>query len=222
MKTKNGVSTGNIAYNSLRDSILSGKLKPGDRIPEQGLAEQLGLSRTPVKEALNQLANEGLVEIVPNRYTQVAVYGEEATAKIGVVRLFFDLMIARFVMYYGSIADYNRLEKIARECIEAAEREDIQERVEKDAMFHLELVKCSRNIYLYEMQKNLGVKVEFINASKSFTKEEYLKLCEYHLDLVKSFYARDTKKTDEIIIEHFYMFYGLDKYYSKEFFYLNN
>lgn len=59
-----------------------GRLKPGERIPEQKLAQQLGLSRTPVKEALTQLAAEGVVEMIPNKFSRVAVYGEEETVKI--------------------------------------------------------------------------------------------------------------------------------------------
>lgn len=218
MKSKSGMSVGNIAYNVLKEEIMSGRLKPGERIPEQKLAQQLGLSRTPVKEALTQLAAEGVVEMIPNKFSRVAVYGEEETVKIGVTRLFFDLMAARFVLYYGSMADFNKLRKLAYNCIAAAESKDNHKRVEADAQFHSAFVECTKNKYLCELQRSLGIRVEHINASKTFSQEEYMELCRYHLELVESLFDRDIKKTDEIIINHFYMFYELDRYYPKELF----
>jgi DNA-binding GntR family transcriptional regulator len=60
------------AYNDLRDWILNGTLAPGERLHDVALAERLGLSRTPVREALQRLEDEGLVETSPNRWTRVA------------------------------------------------------------------------------------------------------------------------------------------------------
>src|SRR5436190_24084875 len=59
-------------YAELRDWILDGILVPGERLHDMALAEQLGVSRTPVREALRRLEDEGLIETSPNRWTRVA------------------------------------------------------------------------------------------------------------------------------------------------------
>src|SRR4051812_9531313 len=59
------------AYAAIRDAIVDGTFAPGERIRDQELCEWLGLSRTPVREALNRLEQDGLIETVPQRFTRV-------------------------------------------------------------------------------------------------------------------------------------------------------
>ncbi len=64
------------AYEHLLEMILNKQLMPGDRIPEVRISQELGISRTPVRDAMRRLANEGLIEIFPNRFAQVVEYSE--------------------------------------------------------------------------------------------------------------------------------------------------
>mgnify|MGYP001008012063 CR=1 FL=1 len=66
-----------VVFNTLRDAILTGKLVPGERLMENQLAEKLGVSRTPVREALRMLELENLVELVPRKGAQVLDMTEE-------------------------------------------------------------------------------------------------------------------------------------------------
>ena len=61
-----------VIFNTLRDAIVSGDLKPGERLMEVDLAEKMGVSRTPVREAVRKLEMEGLVTMVPRKGTHVA------------------------------------------------------------------------------------------------------------------------------------------------------
>lgn len=76
MKTQSSASLTEPVYDHILNLILNMELKPGDRIPEVTIAQELGVSRTPVRNALKQLENEGLVVIYPNRFVQVATYDE--------------------------------------------------------------------------------------------------------------------------------------------------
>ncbi|WP_194410100.1 GntR family transcriptional regulator [Microbacterium cremeum] len=68
-----GTVLGDEVYARLGEAILDGRLAPGERLRDQELAERLGVSRTPVREALQRLARTGLVEVSPNRYTRVSI-----------------------------------------------------------------------------------------------------------------------------------------------------
>ena len=61
-------------YEALKDMILAQQIKPGEKIPESKLATQFGISRTPIREALKRLENDGIVTVYPNRYAEVTVF----------------------------------------------------------------------------------------------------------------------------------------------------
>jgi DNA-binding GntR family transcriptional regulator len=75
-----GAVLGDEVYALLGEAILDGRLSPGERLRDQELAERLGVSRTPVREALQRLERAGLVEVSPNRYTRVSVPNERVHA----------------------------------------------------------------------------------------------------------------------------------------------
>ena len=69
-----------VVFNTLRDEILYGKLKPGERLMEIAISERLGVSRTPVREAIRRLEQEGLVDMFPRRGAQVSGVTEKRLA----------------------------------------------------------------------------------------------------------------------------------------------
>ena len=69
-------------YGHLKDLLLSGRFAPGERLSEPLLAQELGVSRTPVREALMRLAEEGLVELVPGRGARVRVFAPEEVEEV--------------------------------------------------------------------------------------------------------------------------------------------
>ena len=71
MKADQGNNLSGMVYHYLLDMILSMKIKPGDRIPEARIATQFGISRTPIRDAMKQLANDGILNIYPNRFAEV-------------------------------------------------------------------------------------------------------------------------------------------------------
>lgn len=75
-----GAMLGDEVYATLSEAILDGTLPPGERLRDQDLAERLGVSRTPVREALQRLERSGMVEVSPNRYTRVSVPDEKVAA----------------------------------------------------------------------------------------------------------------------------------------------
>ena len=85
-----------------RKRILTLELHPGDKVPETAIAKDLGISRTPVRDALRKLEADGLVNIYPNRFIEVATYDEKDIANLGVMRVAVDTMAVRLAIFRGS------------------------------------------------------------------------------------------------------------------------
>jgi len=218
MKSKTGINASEVVYEHLKNMILTKQLQPGDRIPEVKVAEELSVSRTPLREAIRLLSNDGIVNINPNKYAEVAVFTDDDIRQIGEVRVVVEMMTAKLVLYYGSDADFDNLQKLADECAQAYAVGDIINKISKDAEFHLRFAECSRNSVLMKFQKELMTRIEFIQATQEFSDAEDKHLLDYHSEIVRCLRARDIKKIMGIITEHFIQFYKLDEYYPENFF----
>ena len=91
--SKNALS--NEVYQFILDQIFSCQLKPGEKIAEATIAEQFGISRTPIREALRALSNDGLIDLVPNRYAAVAQFSDKQIQEIGTIRISLDVLALR-------------------------------------------------------------------------------------------------------------------------------
>ena len=123
------------AYDYILDLIMTRQLLPGDKVPEAAVAQKFQISRTPVRDAMQQLANEGLLEIFPNRFVRVKTYEEDDILEIGALRLAMDTLSIKLASLFGSRADFMRLDEIAAACEEASRSDDHQNRRELDCSF---------------------------------------------------------------------------------------
>ena len=80
-------------YNYLIDMILDLQIKPGERIPEASIAQKFNVSRTPIREALRDLAKDGIINLYPNRFSEVAIYDESRVREIGITKIYMDLSL---------------------------------------------------------------------------------------------------------------------------------
>lgn len=205
-------------YEYMQGMILGKQLMPGDRIPEMRIALELGVSRTPVRDAMRQLANEGLVDVHPNRLARVAEYGEEAIHDIGVLRIALDSMSVRLASLYGSQADFLRLRQIAVNCYEAMLSGDQPLRRRYDSDFHMELASISGNALLKKFQKELYVRVQFIILHYPNPVEGEKRSLNQHFAVVEALMARDDMAALKIIVDHLVCFYNLGDKYPDDFF----
>ncbi|MFQ9702047.1 MAG: GntR family transcriptional regulator [Enterocloster clostridioformis] len=106
-----GIARSEQVYEHLKNLILSRALKPGEKIPEAKLAAQFGLSRTPIREAIKKLANDGIVTLYPNRFAEVSVLPQNWLQEVGMVRLSLDIVAAHLAILYGSNYDYSIMQK---------------------------------------------------------------------------------------------------------------
>ena len=156
MKTQSSASLTEPVYDHILNLILNMELKPGDRIPEVTIAQELGVSRTPVRNALKQLENEGLVVIYPNRFVQVATYDDEMIQNLGIMRIAVDSMAVRLAIFRGSNEDFHRLRTLAEKCCIIDENAGRLERIRNDYLFHLQLSIIARNLVLEKISVTIS------------------------------------------------------------------
>jgi len=133
------------AYGALLDAIVSGRLEPGQRLRDQELATALGVSRTPVREALRQLQDEGLVEAERNAYTRVAPVRPERLAEAFPVVAALHALATRLGVPALTTGDLHRMEAHDAARTAALERHDVPAAIAADDRFHAVLIAAARN-----------------------------------------------------------------------------
>ena len=140
-----------IVYEELKRQIMVGEIAPGTRMMEVELAEEMGVSRTPVREAIRKLEKEGLVTIEPRR----GAYASDISAKdmVDILEVRQDLEGMAAGIAAQRITEESRLEleSIARQYKESVDSEDIEQIIRNDEAFHKYIVGLSENKTLIKM-----------------------------------------------------------------------
>lgn len=209
MEQEQGVATR--AYEELKNLILSQHLKPGDHIPEIKLAAQLGISRTPMREAIKRLAADGIVTMYPNRYAEVTVFQPEWLQEIGIIRLSLDTVAAHLSILYGSNYDFSIMAEYNERCHRAAQEGNMAERIKMNCMFHLELSRISKNEELYKIQQNLYMKLEFAQACNYNFVNPEPEQYRQHNEMIRALFDRDEKRLVDLLTAHDSNFHKLEQ-----------
>lgn len=206
------------AYQYILDLIMTKQLLPNDRVPEAAVAQKFQISRTPVRDAMQQLANEGLLEIFPNRFVQVKEYTPEEVIDIGALRLAMDTLSVKLASLFGSRADFLRLDEIAAECEKASRAGDEQLRRELDCKFHLTLTEITGNAILIKFQKELYQRIQYIMLCHPNTVEREEAHIHQHHQIAQALIDNNTDEALDLIRDHLTSFYNLGTKYPKDFF----
>lgn len=209
MREELGAGMAGTIYEYLMNMILSLQMKPGDRIPEIKIANEFGVSRTPIRDALRQLANDGIINVYPKRYAEVADYDDERVRQIGLTRIALDTLAIRLAHFYGSNAEFMALRQYADACYTASKEKNVAVRIKMDAQFHFEVSKISKNEPLIEMERKILLQLEFLQAIRYNQAQDPDNQYQSHCGLIDALLARDVKEAIAIITEHEVNFHGL-------------
>lgn len=135
-----------LAYNSIRQSILAGDFSPGEHLVESRIATELAISRAPVREAMKRLSQEGLTDEKPRRGSFVREITGENLIEIYNARLAIECSAVRLAVRKG--ASLTPLEETLREMTEVAANRDLAATVELEVLFHEQVVEASGNKYM--------------------------------------------------------------------------
>ncbi len=125
-----------IVFNTLREAILKGDFAPGERLMEKQLAERMGVSRTPIREAIRKLELEGLVIMVPRKGAEVASITNKDIIDVLEVRATLEALAVRLACKKMSDEELNELVEVNEEFRIAAAKKDVEMIINKDVEFH--------------------------------------------------------------------------------------
>jgi DNA-binding GntR family transcriptional regulator len=142
----------------IREAIVTGRYKPGIHLVEQALAEEIGISRGPVREALQQLQQEGLVHLSPRRGCVVTTLSPVQAAEIYTLRGHLESLAVRLNRPHWTSLDTAYLQEVVQE-MERLGPEDWQAAIDLDLRFHHYIVAACRNQSLIQMYWSIDAKV---------------------------------------------------------------
>ena len=170
-----------VVFNTLREAILKGELKPGERLMELQLAAKLGVSRTPIREAIRMLEQEGLAVTIPRKGAEVVLQIRDA----------LDELAASIACEQISEEELAELRHTMHEFEESTKTGDVKRIAEADVRFHDIIYHATRNVKLENMLNNLReqmyrYRVEYLKDEKNFPI-----LIREHSQIVEGLTAKD-------------------------------
>jgi DNA-binding GntR family transcriptional regulator len=189
-------------YESLRNRILSGELRPNDRLIEQTIAAEAGVSRTPVREALHRLEVDGLVES-KGRSVVVAGLSAEDLSELCTVRESLEGLAARLAALARSDIDVGTLERLVGDGEEAAADDDVARFVDINHVFHEVIWASGRNRYLARQLGLLRSLIERRQHTTLATRARRAEVQIEHSAIVHAIVTRDPDSAEAASRAHF-------------------
>ncbi|AEY64319.1 GntR family transcriptional regulator [Clostridium sp. BNL1100] len=191
-----------VIFNSLREAIIIGELRPGERLMEVQLAEKMGVSRTPVREAIRKLELEGLVDMIPRKGAHVAELSIKDIMDVLEVRASLDGLATSLAAERITDDELKELKHINGQFASYIEKENLNGSIKKDVEFHDIIYKASRNDKLISIINNLREQVQRFrviylkeyNNSKNLIKE--------HNDIYEAVSSRSMENARNIAKTH--------------------
>ena len=174
-----------VVFKTLRQGILTGELKPGERLMEIHLANKLGVSRTPIREAIRKLELEGLVTMIPRRGAEVAQITEKSMKDVLEVRKVLDNLSVTLACDRITEEEKEQLQDACADFEDAVKTGDFSIVAKTDVAFHDIIVAATRNIRLSQMVNNLAEQMyryrfEYIKDSSQHNRlvQEHREICD--------------------------------------------
>lgn len=191
-----------LVLEAIREAIVNGTLKPRERLMEIQLAEELGVSRTPIREALRKLELEGFIVMVPRKGAYVADLTFKDIADVFEIRAALEGLAAGLAAERITDEELENMERLLVEKAEAIAEKDIEKLVAADTKFHEVLYQASRNQRLSAIISNLRVQIQrFRTLSLSYPGRSKQSLEEHRL-IVEAIQSRDVQAAHQAAQDH--------------------
>ncbi|MFF4081169.1 GntR family transcriptional regulator [Streptomyces sp. NPDC087218] len=188
--------------NALRAALIAGELRPGVVYSAPALAAEFGVSATPVREAMLDLAREGLVEAVRNKGFRVTELTEQDLDDFTEIRAMIEVPTIGRIAAMGLGEELEALRPLARAIVDAAAEQDIIGYLEADRRFHLELLGLAGNRRLVEEVGNLRKRSRLFGLNKLAETGKLVQSAEEHVQLLDLIAAGDVQGAESCMLAH--------------------
>ena len=186
----------------LRDAILNGELKPGHTLVESELATQLGVSRAPLREAIQILNTEGLLETVPYKGTSVKHLDKKDIEELYSLRSVLESFAIQLIILQNKPEHVQYLRQHFDAMLQAAKADDLKLLNQIDRKFHDTLIESSNHSLLISIWVVVAMRVRQVMALRNKRFTDITQIAYNHLAIVDAIAASDQVKAVELITDH--------------------
>jgi DNA-binding GntR family transcriptional regulator len=182
-------------YETLLKQIIDQRLKPGERLLEEQLGRDLGVSRTPLRDAITALARDGFIRVEPRRGASVRDFQLKDLIEVYDIRMALEGLAAKLAA--GNI-NHDVLEHLANEF----KNNDVRKLLKADTRLHQIIIERCTNVKLQEMLTNLGNLVQAFRTAGYRSTSRSKSATVYHIKIVKALMDRDGSTAERLMREH--------------------
>lgn len=202
MKDEEYLPLRDVVFNTLRQEILTGRMKPGERLMEIHLANKLGVSRTPIREAIRKLELEGLVIMIPRRGAEVAQISWKNLKDVMEVRLALDVLTIELACERMTQEEQSQLTLACDNFKAATKTMDTRKIAEADVAFHDIIVASTRNERLIQLVNNLSEQMYRYRFEYLKDGSQHEMLVEEHKQMCRCIAQKDKQLASKVVRNH--------------------
>jgi DNA-binding GntR family transcriptional regulator len=191
-----------IVFEKLHLEILRNRLKPGDALRQEEITERLGVSRTPVREAIQRLQAEGLVILVPRKGAVVSSLPHTRIEEIYDIRGRLESFAAGLAVAHITEQQESRLKKLVQEMEKLDPEVNLEKVLEKNREFHYIIYSAARNETLVEMIGELWKQIQRLRSFYLLTPNGFKESTTEHRGILDAILAKDRAKVEELVRLH--------------------
>lgn len=191
-----------VIFNTIREAIIVGELRPGERLMEVQLAEKMGVSRTPVREAIRKLELEGLVEMLPRKGAHVAEVSVKDIMDVLEVRASLDGLATLLAAERMTEDEIKELKHVYGQFANYVEKENLQGSIKKDVEFHDIIYRSSRNDKLQQISSNLREQVQRFRVIYLKGYNNPKNIVAEHMEIIDAITSKNGEKARTVAQEH--------------------
>lgn len=191
-----------VVFNTLRQAILTGELKPGERLMEIHLANRLGVSRTPIREAIRKLELEGLVTMIPRRGAEVAQITEKSMNDVLEVRRAMDALCVELACDRITQEELEELKTACDSFEQAVKTGDAKKIAQADVALHNIIVQATGNQRLVQLVNNLSEQMYRYRFEYIKDSSQHENLVEEHRIIYESIVRKDKETASQAAKMH--------------------
>jgi DNA-binding GntR family transcriptional regulator len=188
--------------NAIREAIASGDLKPGDRIVETQWAKDLGVSQSPVREAIRELEMIGLVENIPYQGCIVRKATKQDMKDAYRVRMYLEMLGVQDAVEIATEEQLNEVYKVYKDMETDAKKNAFNSYTKKNELFHEKIIGISQNKLLLRLWKQSHIQDSTFFGTQ-LSDQPLIDLAERHKIIYDAIVDRDEKRAKDAIFDHF-------------------